>query len=103
MSLPPALARRLDLLRCPVGHTFDIARHGYASLLTGIRATNGDDAAMVQTRARFLSTGAYAPIRDVGGRLAADAMSEQGRNGGRGCGAATTWPGYSTICPAPAV
>ncbi|WP_346774290.1 putative RNA methyltransferase, partial [Streptomyces sp. ADI96-02] len=71
--LPPALEPILDLLRCPVcraclrpargslrcpeGHTFDIARQGYVSLLTGIRATSGDDAAMVQARNRFLSTG----------------------------------------------
>ncbi|MET9934238.1 putative RNA methyltransferase, partial [Streptomyces sp. NPDC006324] len=81
VSLPPALDLSLDLLRCPtcrtrrlhpecgalrcpVGHTFDIARHGYAGLLTGTRATSGDDAAMVQARDRFLSTGAYAPIRE---------------------------------------
>ncbi|MEU9594150.1 methyltransferase domain-containing protein [Streptomyces sp. NPDC048193] len=103
VSLPPALDLSLDLLRCPtcrtrrlhpdsgalrcpVGHTFDIARHGYASLLTGTRATSGDDAAMVQARDRFLSTGTYAPIREVGARLAADAMSEQGTVVDVGCG-----------------
>ncbi|MFJ9567560.1 putative RNA methyltransferase [Streptomyces fuscichromogenes] len=94
VSLPPALHLSLDLLRCPTcrtrhlrpdrgalrcpaGHTFDIARHGYASLLTGARATSGDDAAMAQARHRFLATGAYAPIREVGARLAGDAVSEQ--------------------------
>ncbi|MEV5099692.1 methyltransferase domain-containing protein [Streptomyces rochei] len=103
VSLPPALDLSLDLLccptcrtrrlhpeggalRCPVGHTFDIARHGYAGLLTGTRATSGDDAAMVQARNRFLSTGIYAPIREVGARLAADAMSEQGTVVDVGCG-----------------
>ncbi|MQS05775.1 methyltransferase domain-containing protein [Streptomyces sp. IF17] len=103
MSLPPALALFLDVLRCPtcrtrrlhpdrgalrcpVGHTFDIARHGYAGLLTGTRATSGDDAAMVRARDRFLSTGAYAPIREVGARLAADAVSEQGTVVDVGCG-----------------
>ncbi|NUQ97162.1 MAG: methyltransferase domain-containing protein [Streptomyces sp.] len=103
MSLPPALELSLDLLccptcrrrhlhpdsgalRCPLGHTFDIARHGYAGLLTGTRATSGDDAAMVQARDRFLSTGAYAPIRDVGARLAADAVSEQATVVDVGCG-----------------
>lgn len=103
VSLPPALDLSLDLLRCPtcrtrrlhpdhgalrcpVGHTFDIARHGYVSLLTGTRATSGDDAAMVQARARFLSTGTYAPIREVGARLAADAVSEQGTVVDVGCG-----------------
>lgn len=103
VSLPPALELSLDLLRCPtcrsrhlrpdrgalrcpVGHTFDIARHGYAGLLTGTRATSGDDAAMVQARDRFLSTGAYAPIRQVGARLAADAVSEWATVVDVGCG-----------------
>ncbi|MFJ4340197.1 methyltransferase domain-containing protein [Streptomyces sp. NPDC088915] len=103
VSLPPALDLSLNLLRCPtcrtrrlhpecgalrcpVGHTFDTARHGYASLLTGTRATSGDDAAMVQARDRFLSTGAYAPIREVGARLAAVAVSEQGTVVDVGCG-----------------
>ncbi|CAM5718057.1 MULTISPECIES: methyltransferase domain-containing protein [Streptomyces] len=103
VSLPPALELSLDLLRCPtcrtrhlhpdhgalrcpVGHTFDIARHGYAGLLTGTRATSGDDAAMVQARDRFLSTGTYAPIRHVGAALAADAVSEQATVVDVGCG-----------------
>jgi 23S rRNA (guanine745-N1)-methyltransferase len=103
VSLPPALELSLDLLRCPtcrtrrlhpdrgalhcpVGHTFDIARHGYASLLTGTRATSGDDAAMVQARDRFLSTGTYTPIRKAVGRLAADAVSEQDTVVDVGCG-----------------
>ncbi|WP_267714306.1 methyltransferase domain-containing protein [Streptomyces sp. CoH17] len=103
VSLPPALELSLDLLccptcrtrhlhpdrgalRCPVGHTFDIARHGYASLLTGTRATSGDDAPMVQARDRFLSVDAYTPIRKVGARLAADAVSEQATVVDVGCG-----------------
>ena len=73
-SYPPALAPFLDRLRCPVcraprlrprpgvlrcaaGHTFDIARHGYVGLLTGARATSGDDASMVRARERFLAGG----------------------------------------------
>ncbi|MYW43020.1 methyltransferase domain-containing protein [Streptomyces sp. SID161] len=103
MSLPPALGLSLDLLRCPTcrtrrlhhdrgalrcrgGHTFDIARHGYAGLRTGTRATSGDDAAMVRARDRFLATGAYAPIREVGARLAADAVSGRGTVVDAGCG-----------------
>ncbi|MEU1804106.1 putative RNA methyltransferase [Streptomyces sp. NPDC019937] len=86
VSLRPALEQLLDLLRCPTcrarlhpdggalrcpaGHTFDIARHGYVSLLTGSRATSGDDAPMVRARARFLSTGGYEPIRRAVARLA---------------------------------
>ncbi|MEV6803976.1 putative RNA methyltransferase [Streptomyces sp. NPDC051132] len=103
VSLPPALELSLDLLccptcrtrhlhpdrgalRCPVGHSFDIARHGYAGLLTGTRATSGDDAAMVQARDRFLATGAYAPLRAVGARLAADAVPGQATVVDVGCG-----------------
>ncbi|MET8179522.1 putative RNA methyltransferase [Streptomyces sp. NPDC005336] len=102
--LPPALELSLDLLRCPIcrtrrldpddrgslrcpaGHTFDISRHGYVSLLTGTRATSGDDAAMVQARDRFLSTGKYMPIRQAVARLAADSMPEQGTVADAGCG-----------------
>ncbi|GHK05584.1 ubiquinone biosynthesis protein [Streptomyces sp. Y2F8-2] len=101
--LPPALELSLDMLRCPtcrtrrlhpercalrcpVGHTFDIARHGYAGLLTGTRATSGDDAAMAQARDRFLSTGTYAPIREVAARLASDAVPEQATVLDVGCG-----------------
>ncbi|MFE3660600.1 putative RNA methyltransferase [Streptomyces sp. NPDC059165] len=100
--LPPALEPFLDLLccpvcrtrlrpdrgslRCPAGHTFDIARQGYVSLLTGIRSTSGDDAAMVQARHRFLSTGRYAPIRQALTRLTADAFPGHGTVMDVGCG-----------------
>jgi 23S rRNA (guanine745-N1)-methyltransferase len=100
--LPPALEPFLALLRCPTcrtrlhpdrgalrcpaGHTFDIARHGYVSLLTGTRATSGDDAAMARARDRFLSTGRYVPIREAVARLALDAVPEQGTVVDVGCG-----------------
>ncbi|GAA2876614.1 putative RNA methyltransferase [Streptomyces mexicanus] len=100
--LPPALEPFLDVLRCPVcrarlrpdrgslrcpaGHTFDIARQGYVSLLTGVRATSGDDAAMVQARNRFLSTGRYAPVHRAITRMTADALPGQGKVVDIGCG-----------------
>ncbi|MFF3907885.1 putative RNA methyltransferase [Streptomyces sp. NPDC001848] len=101
--LPPALELFLNLLRCPTcrtprlhpdrgslrcatGHAFDIARHGYAGLLTGTRATSGDDAAMVQARDRFLTTGKFAPIRQAVARLAADSAPERGTVVDVGCG-----------------
>ncbi|WP_329395207.1 putative RNA methyltransferase [Streptomyces melanogenes] len=102
MSLCPALELFLDLLRCPrcrarlhpdrgalrcpAGHTFDIARHGYVSLLSGTRATSGDDAAMVRARDRFLATGKYEPVRQAVARLAAHAVPEQGTVVDVGCG-----------------
>jgi 23S rRNA (guanine745-N1)-methyltransferase len=73
-------------LRCPAGHTFDIARHGYAALLTGTRATSADDAAMAQARDRFLSTGMYAPIREAVARLAAGFAPERATVVDVGCG-----------------
>ncbi|WP_432093301.1 putative RNA methyltransferase [Streptomyces sp. bgisy100] len=86
----PTCAARLrpgpGALRCPAGHTFNIARHGYVSLLTGTRATSGDDAAMARARDRFLATGRYGPIRRVVARLAADAVPGQGTVVDVGCG-----------------
>ncbi|MGV9967213.1 putative RNA methyltransferase [Streptomyces olivaceus] len=96
--LPPALAPLLDTLRCPVcgaalrpaqgalrcptGHTFNIARQGYVSLLTGARALSGDDTAMVQARTRFLATGTYAPVSQV----LTEAVSTRGTVLDAGCG-----------------
>ncbi|MGW3235742.1 putative RNA methyltransferase [Streptomyces olivaceus] len=100
--LPPALAPLLDSLRCPVcgaalrpaqgalrcptGHTFNIARQGYVSLLTGTRPLSGDDTAMVQARTRFLATGTYAPVSQVLTHLAAEAVSTRGTVLDAGCG-----------------
>lgn len=50
-------------LRCPSGHSFDLARSGHVSLLTGAPAISGDDDAMARARDSFLATGAYAPLR----------------------------------------
>lgn len=79
-----ALARTLPLLTCPVcgggltpkdaqpsvacarGHSFDIAKQGYLSLLAGGKgAVHGDTADMIAARARFLDAGHYAPIADA--------------------------------------
>ncbi|MFF7650917.1 putative RNA methyltransferase [Streptomyces sp. NPDC007983] len=100
--LRPALEQSLDLLRCPMcqarlhpdrgalrcpaGHTFDIARHGYVSLLTGSRATSGDDGPMARARARFLSTGGYEPVRRAVAQLASDDVPVPGTIVDAGCG-----------------
>jgi 23S rRNA (guanine745-N1)-methyltransferase len=58
-----ALARSGAALRCPAGHSFDIARQGYVSLLPpGARAAAGDTAAMVAARADFLAAGHFAGL-----------------------------------------
>ncbi|MGW6931781.1 methyltransferase domain-containing protein [Lentzea sp. NPDC054927] len=103
MSFPHALELSLDLLRCPrcrdhrlnpdpgalrcpAGHTFNIGRHGYVSLLADTRATSGDDPAMVQARDRFLATGHYSPIRHAVTRLAAGATPCRATVVDVGCG-----------------
>ncbi|WP_037607420.1 putative RNA methyltransferase [Streptacidiphilus rugosus] len=54
------------VLRCPVGHSFDVAKQGYASLLPGGAHTGtGDTAAMVAARVDFLGAGHYRPIADA--------------------------------------
>ena len=52
-------------LRCPTGHSYDIARQGYVNLLGRGSPHNADTANMVAARARFLSTNHYAPITDT--------------------------------------
>jgi 23S rRNA (guanine745-N1)-methyltransferase len=53
------------VLRCPRGHSFDLARQGYAALLSGGRRHAGDSAAMVADRAAFLAAGHYAFLADA--------------------------------------
>jgi 23S rRNA (guanine745-N1)-methyltransferase len=52
-------------LRCVAGHSFDLARQGYVTLLPAGARPAGDDAAMVAARADFLSAGHYAPLTDA--------------------------------------
>ena len=59
------LAHAGPALRCPRGHSFDLARQGYAALLTGSRRHAGDSAAMVADRAAFLAAGHYAFLADA--------------------------------------
>jgi 23S rRNA (guanine745-N1)-methyltransferase len=73
-------------LSCPAGHTFNVARHGYVSLLSSMRATSGDNPAMVRARDRFLSSGGYAPIRSSVARLTSHAAPENATLVDIGCG-----------------
>ncbi len=53
-------------VRCPSGHSFDIARQGYVNLLAGdAKPGTADSAEMVQARADFLGAGHYAPLAAV--------------------------------------
>jgi 23S rRNA (guanine745-N1)-methyltransferase len=50
-------------LLCAAGHSFDIARQGYVSLLTGASTKmTGDTSEMVRAREEFLAGGHFAPI-----------------------------------------
>lgn len=50
-------------MRCGAGHSFDVARQGYVSLLTGASTKmTGDTAAMLDARAAFQGGGHFAPI-----------------------------------------
>ncbi|MFH8383309.1 putative RNA methyltransferase [Kitasatospora sp. NPDC018058] len=61
-----ALTRHDRSLRCPAGHSFDLAKQGYVSLLAGDAHTGtGDTAEMVAARADFLAAGHYRPIADA--------------------------------------
>ena len=60
------LAVRDRSLFCTNGHTFDIARQGYVSLLTGASTKmSGDTAAMLDARAAFQDARHFAPIADA--------------------------------------
>jgi 23S rRNA (guanine745-N1)-methyltransferase len=77
------------VLGCGAGHSFDVARQGYVSLLPGNpRAGSGDTAAMVAAREAFLAAGHFDPLTDV-------LAEESGRAQGEGCvvdlGAGTGW------------
>lgn len=53
-------------LRCPSGHTFNLARQGYVNLLGGdMRAATADDPRMVQAREEFLAAGHYRGISEL--------------------------------------
>ena len=54
-----ALERAGDSVRCADGHSFDLARQGYLSLLAGDGAPAGDTAEMVAARERFLAAGHF--------------------------------------------
>lgn len=50
-------------LLCGSGHSFDIARQGYVSLLAGASKITGDSAEMIAARAEFLDAGHFDGLR----------------------------------------
>ncbi len=66
-------------LRCADGHAFDVARQGYAGLLTGgARTGSADTPAMVAARVEFLEGGHFAPLADLVAACAAERAPEEG-------------------------
>ena len=53
------------LLGCERGHSFDVNKRGFVTLLTGPRKFIGDSATMLDARDRFLDAGWYEPLRDA--------------------------------------
>lgn len=77
------------VLRCPAGHSFDIAGKGYVNLLgAGDRRSRdpGDSPAMVGARRRFLERGHYAPVADAIFDLLSDRLSAGAVVVDAGCG-----------------
>ena len=50
------------MARCASGHSIDMARQGYLNLLGRAQGRNADTPDMVESRGRFLASGAYDPI-----------------------------------------
>jgi len=84
-----ALAERDRAVACRNGHSFDVARAGYLSLLPGDpRLGSADSAEMVAAREAFLGAGHFEPL--------AEALAEEAQPAARsGClihlGAGTGW------------
>lgn len=61
------------------GHSFDVARQGYVSLLGGEGTKHsGDDAAMIASRETFLAGGHFAPFVEAVSTLVNQALDEAG-------------------------
>ncbi|WP_346076249.1 putative RNA methyltransferase [Gordonia cholesterolivorans] len=72
-------------LRCAAGHSFDIARQGYVSLLTGKGSAHRSDTAdMVAARNRVFEAGLYAPIVAAVAERCADSRVIVDAGGGPG-------------------
>ncbi|MGH2602230.1 MAG: putative RNA methyltransferase, partial [Dehalococcoidia bacterium] len=67
------LSRHSRVLRCPAGHSYDIARQGHVTLLAG-QTASGDTAAMVAAREAFLGSGHYDWLADAITAVAAELM-----------------------------
>ncbi|MFG1490568.1 putative RNA methyltransferase, partial [Oceanospirillum sp. HFRX-1_2] len=68
-------------LKCPSGHSFDIAKQGYVNLLPVQKKKSkdpGDSKEMIQARQRFLQAGLYQPISDKLNQLVSQQLNLSG-------------------------
>lgn len=68
-------------LRCPRGHSFDVARQGYVNLTVGRMPHSGDSTDMVASRADFLAAGHYDIITEALLDLARDLTPDESTAG----------------------
>lgn len=79
-SLTPMTDTKPYVLRCPNGHSFDIAKQGYVNLLLPQKrgaALPGDSAEMVRARTAFLDGGYYRAFSDGINRLVSDTVTAE--------------------------
>jgi 23S rRNA (guanine745-N1)-methyltransferase len=66
-------------LRCPAGHSFDVAREGYVNLSGGRSPKHpGDTREQVEARRAFFEAGYYAPLIDALAEIAAGRVAPSG-------------------------
>ncbi|WP_406603512.1 putative RNA methyltransferase [Nocardia aurantia] len=76
------ITERDRCLRCPHGHSFDIAKQGYVSLLTGASTKmTGDSADMLNARAAFQGSGHFSPIAEAIAHAVAGGAAETAAGG----------------------
>jgi 23S rRNA (guanine745-N1)-methyltransferase len=86
------LAEADGSLRCPAGHSFDIARQGYVNLVPG----RADTPEMVEARDAFLRAGHFRPLAAALAEEAREATGESARLEADGAGSATDGAGSAT-------
>lgn len=52
-------------LRCPDGHTYDIAKQGYVNLTGAAQPAHADTSAMITARSELLGSGRYAAVAEA--------------------------------------
>lgn len=84
----PVCAGPLDVdgrpVRCPAGHSFDVARQGYVNLLGAAPPANADTPAMVAARERVLASGAFDAVDALLARRARGCRTVLDAGGGTG-------------------